>query len=253
MNNDRIKNKSLEKAMAVLECFCKKQPELGVTEISEQLDLYKSNVFNILSTFEVLGYVEKNQQTSKYRLGLKILELANVINNSNGFRQSIYPLITDLSTQLGEVVYYGVPDDGNVIYLDAAYPANTTASRVIIGDKAPMYCTAIGKAMLAYLPENEINDILSRPLNVFTPNTITDAGQMKSELQSIRESGFSVDDMEHEHGIKCVGVPIFNANRKVVAAISASGPSLRFEKNNILRCAELLKETSAKIQFRNLV
>jgi DNA-binding IclR family transcriptional regulator len=252
-HNHSVKNKSLEKTLAILECFSKTRPELGVTEISKQLGLYKSNVYNILNTLSVMGYIDQNPQTGKYRLGLKILELANIITNSNGFRQSIYPLLNELSVQLGEVVYYGIPSDGNVIYLDAAYPTDTPVSRVIIGDTAPMYCTAIGKAMLAYFPEKEADDILSRPFQAFTPNTITSVEQMKAELQSIRKSGYSIDDMEHEHGIKCVGVPIFDANGIVVAAISASGPSLRFEKNNIMRCASLLRETANQIHMRHLV
>ncbi|HAX95061.1 MAG TPA: IclR family transcriptional regulator [Prolixibacteraceae bacterium] len=240
-----LKVKSLHKALQVLECFTSESPELGITEISEKLDLYKSNVHNIISTFEKLGYIEKNKDNDKYRLGLKILELAQVISSNISLRKVALPYMQQIADKTGEIVYLGIPSEGQVIYLDSACPRNGTPSRSMLGIRAPMYCTAIGKAMLAYLPENALTQ---QEMVRYTDNTLLSRDKLKEELKSIRENGFSLDNMEHEYGIKCIGAPIRSKKGVAVAGISISGPSLRFTKDHIPALARILLESTENIE-----
>ena len=122
--------------------------------------------------------------------------------------------------------------------------------RTIMGERAAMYCTGIGKAMMAYLPEKEVDEYLKKELTACTDYTITDSVKLKEELAKIRRRGYAIDNMEHEFGIKCVAMPIFNQQHQVEAAISISGPSLRFGGEQILKFAEKLKETVSKIEKR---
>jgi len=110
MENE-VKVKSLYKAIKILECFSEKKPELGITEISQQVGLYKSNVHNIISTFEALGYVESNPDNGKYRLGTKILELAHVISSNISFRRIVLPYMHEIANQTNETVYLGIPNE----------------------------------------------------------------------------------------------------------------------------------------------
>lgn len=245
-----VKVKSLYKALKVLECFTEEQPELGITEISNELGLYKSNVHNIISTFEVAGYVEKNPDNDKYRLGTKILELAHVTSSNISFRGIVLPYMQEIANQTNEIVYFAIPNEGQVVYLDSAYPKNAVPSRSMLGRKAPMYCTAIGKAMLSSYTDDEIIPILSKGVHKYTPNTITTIPELLEEMERVREQGYSIDNMEHEYGIKCVGVPIYNRNNQLVAGLSVSGPSPRFTKPIIRNLAELLMDKAGLIRER---
>ena len=241
-----VKIKSLYKALMVLDCF-QLEYEMGVTQISERLGLYKSNVHDILTTLEVGGYVEKNPQTGKYHLGLHILELSHVITSAMGFRKTIYPHMQNLASELGETVYLGIPDGADVLYLDGAYPAQMLGPRAMLGDRAPMYCTSLGKAMLSYMPEERWNELVPEHLERFTNQTVVDREELFENLRQFRQMGYSVDNMEHEYGITCVGVAILGAHGEPAAAISISGPSPRFDDSHIQVYAVRLKSVADKL------
>lgn len=138
-----------------------------------------------------------------------------------------------------------------MIYVNSTYPEEAfSLMRTIMGERARMYCTGLGKAMMAYLPEKEVEEYLRRELPACTDYTITDAEKLKEELILTRKRGYAIDNMEHEFGVKCVAMPIFNQQHQVEAAISISGPSLRFGEEQILKFAEKLKETVSKIEKR---
>jgi IclR family KDG regulon transcriptional repressor len=154
MAEDEIKVKSLYKSLKVFECFKAETPELGITQISEMLGLNKSNVYNIVSTFEHAGYLEKDEATGKYKMGLKILEFAYIINENLGYQRAVYKILENLSKQIDVIIYFAVPKGGDILYLSATYPDNGNydyPARLIMGEKAPMYCTAIGKAIVSII------------------------------------------------------------------------------------------------------
>ncbi|MFS0725212.1 IclR family transcriptional regulator [Paenibacillus sp. 1P07SE] len=243
--------KTLKKALDVLEIFSVSAPELGISEIGEKLGLYKSNVHNIVSTFEQCGYIERNPESGKYRLGMKILELAFVINSSLGLHNMIYPPLSELSSEVNEVVYFAVPRIPHVLYLEGVYPANSYSVRSMTGETAEMYCTSLGKAILAYLPPDEaMKAIGMQSMTAHTPNTITDRSALLHELDTIRSRGYSIDNMEHEFGIKCVGVPVFKRDGSLLGGMSISGPSLRMDDSTTQAYALKLRSCSQKISMR---
>jgi len=248
---DEIKVKSLKKALDVLECFTVKKPELGITEIGDILGLYKSNVHNIISTFEQCGYIEKNPENNKYRLGMKILELAYVINSNLGLHKIVHPFMSALSNEINEVLYFALPKEDEIIYLEGVYPSSSYSARSMVGEKAEMYCTSLGKAILAYLPKEKRDRIIkNQSMTAYTPTTITDPSVLLTELRKIRDQGYSVDNMEHEFGIKCVGVPVFKRDGALLGAISISGPSLRFDDQTIAEYVKKLQHCSREISMR---
>lgn len=249
--SDEVKVKSLLKALHILECFTVKEPELGITELSQKLGLNKSNVHNMVSTFEHAGYIEKNTNNNKYHLGLKILELSRVINSRLGLSSIVGPLIRPLSDELGEVIYFAIPKDNLVLYIDDAYPTATLNPRTMLGETAEMYCTSLGKAMLAFMPVDRAMQCLAQQsMKACTLDTITNRKDLLLELEQIRTRGYSIDNMEHEFGIKCVGVPVFNSGGQLIGALSISGPSLRFSEENITKYAAKLTTCARTISLQ---
>ena len=251
MNEVTVKYKSIHKAITVLNCFTKKR-ELGVTEICEQLGYNKSNVHDILQTFRAMDYLDQDETTGKYHLGRGIFALCRALGDTYSITKIAMPYMQEISNLTGERTYIGIPLEEEVFYLDAAYPAgNIQLVRTLMGERAKLYCTGIGKAMLAFMPRKEQDKLLENPLEAYTENTITDPEKLREELALIRLKGYSVDNMEHEYGVKCVAVPIFLPDRKIYAAISVSGPSLRFEGEEKERyLAEIIKKYVREIEQR---
>jgi len=232
--------KSLVRAIAVLESFSTAEPELGVSEIANRLKMQKSTIHNILATFQAAGYVMKNPENSKYSLGLKVLHLGYIVNSRLGLREQFVPVMKQIANQAGEVCYLGILDEMEVLYLEAAYPSTQVQGRNILGERAPLYCTGLGKAMLAHLPQEDVDRVLSVPMKAFTRCTVTDPVVLRNELEEIRANGYAMDNMEHEFGVRCVAVPFFASNGRVMGAVSVSGPSPRFDPETVVRDAELI-------------
>ena len=207
------KVKSLAKAMHVLECFSTREPELGITELAERMGVTKSNVHNIVSTFQQLGYIDK-LPNGKYTLGLKMLEYAFIINQHLGYPKAVYDILMETAALTDEIVYFGLPYGTDVLYLYVAHPVarmNELPYREILGEKAPLCATGIGKAILAHLPEEEWRSrIPDQPVR-FMPNTLTDPEAIIEELRRTKRRGYAIDDMEREPNVRCVGVPVYNS------------------------------------------
>lgn len=248
--NGEVKVKSLQKALEVLNCFLTK-PCLGVTEISEKLDLYKSNVHNILSTFQAMDYLEKDEESGGYKLGMGIFALSRALGDTFAITKIAMPYMQELANLSDERVYLAIPHQGEVVYLEAMYPAESVhLMRNLLGEKAGMHCTGLGKAMLANMDSEEVEKCIKKGLTVYTDRTITDPEKFRNELILTKQRGYAVDDMEHEFGIKCVALPIFDKNRKVCGALSISGSSIRFTDKQIREWAILMKRYIEKIESR---
>ena len=156
--NNEIKVKSLQKALEILNLFTEK-PVLGVTEVSEYLGIYKSTVHNILSTLKAMEYLEQDEETGKYRLGIQVFNLSKALGDTYSITKIAGPYMQELSNHTGERCYLAVPYRQEVLYLDAMYPADSIElMRSILGERAQMHCTGLGKAMLANMGEREISD-----------------------------------------------------------------------------------------------
>lgn len=249
MNNDNIRNKSSEKAFKVLECF-KVKPVLGITEISVMTGMNKSNVHDYLMTLVAMGYARQDVESAKYSLGYKVLDLSYALTSSMGFRRTVYPTMQRLANASGESVYYAIPDGSEVLYLDAAYPsAHMQTPRSLLGERAELYCTALGKAILSRYTVEEQIEKLKGPFTSYTPNTLTTLEDILRDVEETRKRNYAIDNMEHEYGIKCVAMPICNAQNHVMAAISVSGPSLRFTEKKIEEFVGYLISATEEIRY----
>lgn len=243
---------SLAKALRVLECFSVNEPELGVTEIAEKLGIGKSNAHNIISTYCQMGYLQQ-MPNRKYALGCKLLEHAFIINQHLGYPQAVYDLLLEAAERTGQVVYFGIPYETDVLYLYVAHPIARMKElpyREICGERAPLCSTGIGKAMLAGMPPEEWLSRIPDGIEAYTPQTITDREKILEELRITRERGYSIDNCEHEANVRCVGAPVYNARGRLVAGISSSGPAQIMTDRRIAECADILLSITQRIRER---
>ena len=190
------KVKSLAKALNILSCFTIQEPILGVTELANRIGVTKSNIHNILSTFTSMGYLQRLPD-GRYTLGLKILEYAFIINQNLGYPNAVYDILVETASRTGEIVYFGLPYGTNVLYLYVAHPADRLGElpyRDLLGDTAPFYCTGIGKAILAHMPEEEWLSHIPEERTKYQPNTVTDLDGILEELRITRRRGYSIDN-----------------------------------------------------------
>lgn len=234
---------SIDRALQVLELFSLEKPEWGVTEISKALNIYKSNVHNVLTTLAEKGFVIKDSKTDKYKLGIKFFELGSIVIKNMDLRKVAHPYIEELSKEFKETVHLGILDKGRVVSIEREESDTGLCSHIEIGKRTPLHCTAVGKAIMSYLSENEINLIIKeKGLKKFTENTITNKEGLKNELKKIRIQGYAVDNIEHEEGVRCVAGPIRDYAGKVIASMSISGPAFRINEDNTPNIAKKVKE-----------
>ncbi len=242
--------KSIDRALQVLELFSFQSPEWGVTEISEELNLYKSNVHNILSTLENRGFVQKNPKTERYKLGSKVFELGSVYLKDIGIREVAQIYIEELSNKYNETVHLGVLDKKEVISIENEESSHPLSNHIFIGERAPLHATAVGKAILAHLPANKQQEIINEGLTKYTENTITEPEELKNEIKKIKERGYAIDNEEHQRGVRCVAAPIKNYKGKVESSLSISGPSARLPIDNLKEIGPEISKICEEISYK---
>lgn len=254
------KNSSIEKAFAILSVFSQNggRFELGVGEISKILKMHKSTVHRFLRSMEKVGVIEKNNETGKYRLGLKLYELGNAVSLKKIMVDRARKYLEDLHWYLNETVHFATLKNGEVAYLDKIIADRNFVIISEVGKRLPAHCTGLGKVMLAFLPENEVRRIVKeKGLKRFTKNTITNRKDLFEELKKIRERGYAIDNEEIEDGLRCIAAPIFNGEGKVIAAVSISGPSSRINETTydeyskyVIKTARLISEELKNVNWR---
>lgn len=217
-------------ALDLLEQFHDDVDELGVTELSKRLKLHKNNVFRLLATLESRGYIEQNKATENYRLGLKALELGQTFIKQMGLLRQAKPILEQIVEDCNETAYVAIYKEQHTVYLDVVETNLTVRVVSRVGSRLPAYCTAAGKVHLAHMTDEELEDLLSDIKFVqHTPTTIVGATALKAELEKVREQGYAFDDEELDAGVRCIAAPIRDYTRRIVGAISISGPSMRID------------------------
>ncbi len=247
MEKGKYKIKVLDKAFKIVELFDEKGKELSVTEIHDLLGFNKASIFRILKNLQDADYLEKDPDTLRYKLGLRLYSLGLLAEPHSTIRRITRPFLAKLNEQCGETVHLAVLNHGEVLYLDKIEGKKTIRVITRIGTKLPAHCSGLGKVLLASLSEETLEKIIRETgLQRFTDNTITDLTALKTELTRIREQRYAVDNEEIEEGLKCAAAPVRDSQGKVVAAISISVPKERFDKD-ISTFISMVKKTAEQI------
>ena len=243
--------KSVVKAISIIELLVTSQQPISLSEMSRKLGMARSTVHGLASTLLDLGYLAQNIETGHYELGVKLYEVGNAVSVYWQEKAVAKEYITRLIEKLKETVHMAKLVDGKVLYIDKQESTHSIRIVTETGVKLPAHCTGVGKVLLAYLSKSELEQILKRnPLESSTEKTISDKDALIKELEKIRKNGFAYDDQEFMIGLKCVAVPIFNHNNKVVAALSVSAPVSRMQGAYIEEIKQELIRTGQEISTK---
>lgn len=238
---------AIMRAFSIMELFQQTgNSEMSVKQIADGLDLNKSTAFGLINTLANLGCLQKNPHNQKYLLGLKLLDLANTVRLQNIIILSAHPYLERLNGIYGETVHCAMRSGDTVIYVDKVEASSIHISTQI-GSQNDLHCTGVGKCVLAYLPDSTQRRLLEKNLRPMTANTITNADQLRQELQRVRSQGYAMDNEEFSIGLTCAAVPVFSSAETVACAISVSGMTARIQialENGLI---DELKRTSAGI------
>ena len=221
------------KIFTVLEYFVQRgsrQKSVAFVEVAGAVPFARTTVHRILYSLEKLGYVEKDETKSHYRLADKFFDLTGPAIHFRRLQSVAKSVMQNLLLRFGETINLGVLDDGHVTYIEVLQSPSALRIAAIPGERNPVHCTSLGKAMLAFLPEAEVEAILEQhPMVRRTPRTITQKKHFLEHLASIRERAVALDMEENLTGVICVAAPIFDKAGRVIAGISLSGPATRME------------------------
>jgi len=255
MNSRDVKYvQSLERALSILEVMAKIGAPVTVTELAEEVDLNMSTVHRLLATLLHRGYVEQETGSSKYRLGLKMLKIANAVYSFSDIRTVARPYLEKLVERCNETANLALLDGTEIVYIDQVESHNYIIVKMFarVGNRGPVHCTASGKALLACLPDERVDYILDNiTFDKYTNETITDPIHLKKELTRVRQDGYAFDWGEMEEYVRCIAAPVYDHEGNAVASIGVSGPSNRitsyYMKNEL---SEVVREIADKISAR---
>ncbi len=247
---------SVERTLNILEIVSNNIKGIGIKEISEATNLHKSTVHRLLQSLIHKEYVEQDEESGKYFITFKLYELGIKKLEDLDLVKIARPYVEELMKEVNEVVHLVVRDRNYIVYVDKVESNNTIRMVSTVGKRSPMYCSSVGKAILAFKNEEEVKKIWNdSDIKKYTDHTITDYDLFLKELEKIRTVGYSEDKEEYEVGVRCVGVPIFNIDGEVEYAISVSAPSSRITDENLESIANYTKlyasKISKKIGYKN--
>lgn len=222
---------SVSNAFDLLEQFHGDNSEFGITDLSRRLKLTKNNVFRLLTTLASRNYIEQDKAAESYRLGLKTMELGQVVARQMIRRNNPREIMEVMVKECNETLTLSILKDFHTVNLDTVECDHPLRVVPRIGVRAPAYCTAAGKVQIAYMAKDTLGRYLSScQFQRYTPHTITDPKQLTKQLQQIARQGYALDLEEFELGVKSVSAPIRDYTSRIIGAVTFSGPSMRFDE-----------------------
>lgn len=221
----------------------------GLQELSNDLGLNKSTVHRILNSLICMDYVRQDAETSKYSLSFKFCKISNQILSRNSMIDIARPYIRQLAELSGETVHLVQIDDIHAVYIDKVEsPRNSVRLVSMVGKSIPLYCSGVGKAMLADMPDESLRSIWEQSdIKKITEYTITDFAKFLEVIQDIRRNGYALDNEENEAGVRCIAVSLKNFQGRPSYAVSISAPKDRMDDRRIQELKELILDTKENI------
>jgi DNA-binding IclR family transcriptional regulator len=241
----------LGRGLRVLELLPQFRGGLTLSQLTRHLQLPKSSVHSLLRTLQDSGYVYRDPGSGKYRVSLRVCALAHMALSGIGLREQARPQLRHLADSTGMTAHLAVMEQGSCILIEKVVPSEATRVATWIGKHLSVHCTALGKALAAYLPEDELDGLIrEQGLLRHNDNTICSPRRLKQELALVRQRGYALDDEEEEINVRCIGAPVFDAEGRAIAAISIVGTTIQVHEGNLTRLAHEVIAAAAHIAER---
>jgi IclR family transcriptional regulator, KDG regulon repressor len=235
----RYRVQVLDRSFRILEALAEVSAELSPVDLANRLRLHKSTIHRLLVVLEGQGFIRRTSE-GKYGLGMKLIEMGSraVEQLDLGLGARALSFLQQLVDETGETAHISVFSGNEMVSIANVQGRWTLRTPCTVGRRTQTYCTAIGKAFIAFLPEPELDALIAKLRFVqHTRHTIRTPSALKAELARVRRRGFAVDDEEVEEGLRCVGAPIRNYTGNVVASLSVAGPVFRIHKGDVAKVA----------------
>jgi IclR family acetate operon transcriptional repressor len=237
---------SVDRAISVLEILAR-QGEAGVTEIAQQLGVHKSTAFRLVGVLAGRDLVEQPGERGKYRLGIGIIRLAGATAARLDLTRQSQPVCDEVAAEVGETANIAIAKDGVAVNIYQAQGSATVTAHNWVGKRTPLHATSSGKVLLAHLRADERDRVIAAGLARHTPNTITSAAALATELDAIRTRGYGTSAEELELGLNAVAAPVRSYDGGVIAAVSVSGPASRLSVERVPEVARTVVAAAAEI------
>jgi DNA-binding IclR family transcriptional regulator len=238
---------SLHRGLEVLDCFAERD-SWALSELAAHLGQNKATVFRVLHTLEAFGYLVKDAATGRHSLGLRLQALGAAAMRNEQLRWQALPPLQDLAQDTGETVHVGILHEGVVVTVQIVDGTHAVRMHSTLGKRSPAHASALGKVLMAYLPDAEVDAIVAaHGLPRFTPNTITTPGALREALHRVRLDGYAQDAEEIEAGLRCLSAPITDRSGRPSAALAISAPASRMEAGRIAALVPRVKASAARI------
>lgn len=223
------------------------QRALTVSDVSRQFDIPKSSVYAILQTLKSRGYVEKDAE-DRYSLSFRLFSLGATLVDNLDVRTEVHSLLEELTRRACITGHIAIRDGGHAVYIDKVEIMDAVRLTTWVGKRMPLHSTSIGKALLAFLPEKDLDRVITEhPLKRFTPRTIVSPSALKEQLAKVRAQGFASCNEENEVDVRSVAAPIFNGAQSVVAAVNLGASSLQMRTKDIPRLGAMVSAYAMKM------
>lgn len=221
---------ALERGLLILEHLAQSRRGVTLSQLTTKLQLPRSTGHALLLTYQRCGYVQRDKETGRYRLGSRLHTLASMALAGHTLRSYCSAYLNRLMRDTGATVHLAVMERGEVILIDRVEPSGTTKLATWVGKRMGLHCTALGKALIAHLAPDVLDDLVRKQgLIRYNENTIASIRKLRSACEQVRQLGYAVDDEEEEIGVRCIGAPVYNGGGEAVAAVSISGTKAQFE------------------------
>lgn len=228
---------SVANAIRLIKAFSDEEYEIGISNLGKQLALPKSTVHRLASTLIDAGLLEQNSDSGKYRLGLALFELGALVRRRMDFSTEAKPQLMLLREKTGETVHLAILDHESIVYINYLESRQSIRMSSDVGLRKPAFCTAEGKALLAFQPPEVVERLIDAGLHAVTPNTIVDPAVLRKDLAAVRARGYAIDDEESDLGMRCIAAPVRDHTGNVIAATSVGGPAQRLTKKVLVSFA----------------
>lgn len=246
-----MKVQSIDRVFDILEQLSTEPDGMKLTEISQVLALPTSTVHRLLAVLRKRNYAEKNEESNRYRLGLGFIELTSSFLCSLELKTEARPFLQKLSKDTGQIVFMGIEQEGEVVYIDRFEQFNDPRKYCIIGSRMPLYCTALGKSLLMQFEDEHIRKLYAAgPMPSLTEKTITDTDELLDDIRLSRKRGYTEDNEENTVGHYCVAAPVYDYRRTIIASISTSWDINANNRADKDRNIELIRRTARDISIR---
>lgn len=246
-NRDSNKSSTTFRAFRVLEAVAQSVDPISATEVAAFIDADKSTAYRMLSTLVDTGYIIRDEPSKRYRLSYKVISLTRNLLADNPISQMIQQAMLSLSSVTHETIHYAVLEGSKTILVSKVKGRQLVSVDFQLGDQARLYCTSVGKAILAFQDDSFIEKIIGEGLPQITQQTITDPMEFRKELQQIRTKGFAIDEREMADDMRCVAVPIFEYGGRVSKGLSISGPITRFSLEKLEELRKPMQKTAREV------